>query len=143
MSAKDESERLMNEVLPLAERMLREYGEFYPYGGYMKPLGEIVHVGAKDNDTEHPSSKDLIYVLRDSFSAMARAGECKATAIVFDVRVEVPDTHKKSSAIQICLEHADGYSAEVFFPYSLAEDGEIKYGSTFAQEGGYEIFGRP
>jgi hypothetical protein len=142
MNAKKESEKLMNDVLPLAERMLREYGEFYPYGGYLKPSGEIVHVGANDEDTEYPKSKDLLYVLRDSFSAMAKAGECKATAIVFDVRIDLPVTHKKSDAIQVSLEHADGYSAEVFFPYEIGEDRRVTYGTTFAQEGNYGIFGK-
>src|SRR5437588_13002928 len=37
MNGKKDCERLMNSVLPLAERMLRDYGDFHPYGGYMKP----------------------------------------------------------------------------------------------------------
>jgi hypothetical protein len=141
MSGKDESEKLMNAVLPLAERMLRDHGEFYPYGAYMKPGGEIVHVGAEDEDTDHPKSRDLLYVLRDSFSGMAKAGDCKASAIVFNVVVDVPSTERRSDAIQVCLDHSDGYSAEVFFPYELGDAGRIIYGPTFAQEGRREIFG--
>jgi len=53
----------MNAILPLAEKMLREHGEFYPYGGYMQTSGEIVDVGAGEPDTDYPKSKDLIYVL--------------------------------------------------------------------------------
>lgn len=140
MSAKEESEKLMNAVLPVAERMLQEHGEFYPYGGCMKPSGEIVHVGVKDDETDHPKAKDLLYLLRDSFLAKARSGECKATAIVFDVRVDVPGTHKKSDAIQVCLEHADGYSAEVFLPYEINENGQVIYAPIFAQEGKQDIF---
>jgi len=139
MNGKKDCENLMNAVLSLAERMLRDYGEFYPYGGYMKLDGDIVHVGAKDEDTGHPKSKNLLYVLRDSFTALARAGECKASAIVFDVRIDLPASKKKSDAIQICLEHSDGYSAEVFFPYEIA-NGQVVYGATFAQEGKHEIF---
>jgi hypothetical protein len=72
MNAKQESEKLMNAMLPLVEKMLRQYGEFYPYGGYMKPDGTIVDVGADDPDTDRPKSRDLIYVLRNSFQEMAR-----------------------------------------------------------------------
>ncbi len=61
MNAKQESEKLMNAVLPLAEKMLRQYGEFYPYGGYMRQDGTIVDVGADDPDTDRPKSRDLIY----------------------------------------------------------------------------------
>ena len=57
----------------------------------MKPDGEVVHIGVKDEDTDHPKSNDLLHLLRNSFSAMAKAGECKVTAIVFDVRVNLPD----------------------------------------------------
>src|SRR5438128_8489993 len=117
MNAKQESEKLMNAILPLAEKMLRQYGEFYPYGGYLKPDGMIVDMGADDPDTERPKSKDLIYVLRSSFREMASAKQCKAVAVVFDVTVNAPNSNRKSDAIQFCVDHADGYSAEVFFPY--------------------------
>jgi hypothetical protein len=139
MNAKQESEKLMNAVLPLAEKMLKEYGKFYPYGGYMKPSGEIVDVGADDLDTDHPKSKDLIYVLRSSFQEKARAKQCKAVAIVFDVTVDLPGTHQKSDAIQVCVEHVNGYSAEVFFPYEIVNE-EIIYGEAFAQQGKFVIF---
>ncbi|HEY2116356.1 MAG TPA: hypothetical protein VGJ51_14765 [Candidatus Angelobacter sp.] len=140
MNAKQESERLMNHMLPLAEKMLRQYGEFYPYGGYMKLDGMIVDVGAEDPDTDHPKSRDMIYVLRSSFQEMASARQCKAVAIVFDVAVTLPESDRKSDAIQVCIEHVDGYSAEVFFPYEIVNK-EIAYGKTFAQQGKYEIFG--
>ena len=140
MNAKQESEKLMNAILPLAERMLRQYGEFYPYGGYMTPAGEIVDVGAADPKTDHPKSKDLIQILRTSLQQMATANKCKAIAIVFDVAVNLPTSDRKSDAIEVCLEHADGYSAEVFFPYRM-RDNEIIYGQTFAQEGQHDIFG--
>lgn len=141
MNTKTDCEELMNAVLPLARRMLSEFGEFHPYGGYMKQSGEIVHVGAADKDTDRPPSRDLLYVLRDSFSAMARADQCKATALVFDVRVDVPGSSTKSDAIQISLEHQDSYSAEVFFPYLIDREGQITFGTVFAQEGKHEIFG--
>ena len=141
MNAKQESERLMNSLLPLAETMLRQYGEFYPYGGYMKPDGTIVDVGAEDRDAEHPKSKDLIYVLQRSFQEMARAAKCKAVAIFFDVVVNSPNSGIKSNAIQVCLDHEDGYSAEVFFPYRLANN-EILYDEAFAQQGEEAIFGQ-
>lgn len=139
VEAKKESEKLMNGILPLAKKMLQEYGEFYPYGGYMRWDGTIVDVGAEDPDTEHPKSKDLIYVLRSSFQEMASKKKCKAVAVVFDVCVKIPSSERKSNAIQVCLDHVDGYSAEVFFPYEILS-GEVYYGKPFAQHGNREIF---
>ena len=141
MKAKQESETLINGLLPLAEKMLRQYGEFYPYGGYIKPDGKIVEMGADDPDTDRPKSKDLMYVLRASLQDLARNGDVKVAAIVFNVAVDLPGTERKSDAIQVCVEHVDGYSAEVFFPYEIL-DNELIYGETFAQEGKREIFRR-
>jgi len=139
MNAKQEAEMLMNAVLPLAEKMLSQHGEFYPYGGYMKLDGTVIDVGADDLETSHPKSRDLIYILRSSFREMASTNQCKAVAIVFDVAVNLPNSDRKSDAIQICLDHVDGYSAEVFFPYQIVND-EIVYEEIFAQEGRHEIF---
>src|SRR4051812_32188855 len=122
MNAKQESEKLMNAVLPLAEQMLKKHGEFYPYGGYMKPDGEIVHVGASNPETDRPKSKELIHVLRTSFQELARAGQCRIAALVFDVRGRLPESDEKSDCIQVCLDHADDYSVQVFFPYKIVNN---------------------
>jgi hypothetical protein len=45
---KSESEALMNEAIPFAEKMLEKHGEFYPYGYVMKPSGEIALVAGYD-----------------------------------------------------------------------------------------------
>lgn len=142
MNAKNESERLMNELLRVAERMLKEHGEFYPYGGYIRADDCVVQVGPEDEDTDHPKSNDLLYILRQILAAKAEARECKAVGVVFDVLVNLPGTEGKTDAIQVNLEHSDGYCAEVFFPYELAADGRVIYGATFAQEGKPEIFGK-
>ena len=120
--------------------MLREHGEFYPFGGYMKPDGAIVEVGASDPDTDRPKSKDLIYILRSSFQELAGRNECKAVALIFDVAVKLPNSDRKSNAIQASLEHSEGYSAEVFFPYQLVES-QVVYGEVFAQQGTADVFG--
>jgi hypothetical protein len=139
MKSKQEAEKLMNEMLPLAKRMLREHGEFFPYGGYMKPNGEIVHVGVEDASTEHPKSKELITILQKSFEKLVNEQQCKAVAIVCNVVVSVPETNHKSDAIQICLEHVGNYSAEVFFPYHIANN-EVKFEKIFAQQGKRQFF---
>ena len=139
MKPKQEAEMLMNAVLPVAEQMLTKHGEFYPYGGCMKLDGTIAHIGASDPDTDRPKSKDMIYVLRTALQEMARAKQCKAVAVVFEVGVILPDSDHKSDAIQVCVEHVDGYSVEVFFPYQIVNE-TVVYGDTFAQQGKHEVF---
>jgi hypothetical protein len=140
MTPKQEAETLMNEILPVAERMLKKYGEFYPYGGCMRPDGTITHVGATDEDTPRPKSKDLLFILRNAFREMAGRGDCKAVAVAFDMSITLPNSDERSDAIQMSIEHADGYSVDIFFPYRLSA-GEISYGETLVQQGKHEIFG--
>ena len=141
-SPREECEELMNSLLPLAKRMLSEHREFYPYGGFMKPPGEIVHVGAKIEGTDHPKSAPLIDLLRETFREQAAKNECKAVAILFDVRIKPPGATKKSDAVQVCLDHREDYSLEVLFPYSIVDDGEIIYRKPFSQRGSSHIFSR-
>jgi hypothetical protein len=139
MTPKQESETLMNALVPVAEGMLRKYGEFYPYGGCMMLDGSVTQIGACDSDTDHPKSSDLLFVLRDSFREMARQRRCKAVALVFNVSITLPNSGEKTDAIQLNIEHAEGYAVEVFFPYRLAEDG-LSYGDTLVQQGKHDVF---
>ena len=139
VNAKQECERLMNNLLPTAQNMLSKYREFYPYGGYIELDGQIRHVGVEDETTEYPQSTDIIEALENLFLEKARAQQCKATAIVCDVRVKVPGAERKSDAIQVRLDHVEGYSTAVFFPYEIVKD-EIRYGKTFAHKGKGAIF---
>lgn len=137
--AKDELDALMNFVLPFAQRMLSEHGEFFPFGGVMTAKREIISIAASDG-RENPPSQRLVDLMTESFQAKAKSREYCATAIVVDVRVTVPSTGKKSDAIQIRLDHEDGISVEVLLPYELDRKGTLIYGEMFTQEGSSIIF---
>ena len=136
---KEELDALMNSVLAFAQQMLSVHGEFFPFGGVMTTKGEIISIGASDGG-ENPPSQRLIDLMTESFQAKAKSGEYRATAIVFDVRVTVPSTGKKSDAVEIRLDHVDRMSIEVLFPYEIDSKGKIIYGEMFAQKGASIIF---
>lgn len=46
MNPKAEAEKLMNSAMPLAIKMLKEHGEFYPYGATLTIDGRIIDHGA-------------------------------------------------------------------------------------------------
>ena len=139
MKPKQEAELLMNDLLPRARQMLRQHGEFSPYGGLLRADGSIVHVGAADSAREHPRSADLIESLRQQLRDRVKLREIKAAAIVFDVRVTPPGVGHASDAIEVLVQHRDSYCAEVFFPYRL-KDGQPMFGQVFAQSCGAQIF---
>jgi len=134
---KAECETLMNAVLPFAEQMLVSYGEFFSFGGAMRPNGEMVSIGSYDGQ-EHPKSADVIALMKKCLIAAARKGEYKATAIVHDARLTLP-SGEASDAITVSLNHRDNYSIVVFFPYKI-ESGTLTFRDAIAQKGEADIF---
>lgn len=122
---------LKDALLPTAKRMLAEYGEFFPYGAFMKLSGEIVDCSADDED-EHPPSKRLIDVLTEDFRQRTAKGEIRAAGICSDVRVARPGQTEKTDAVHFALEHQNGEALDVFLPYDLDSSDEVVYGELFA-----------
>ena len=140
ISAKQEAERLIKAIMPLAEQMLAEYGEFHPYGGAIDNTGEIIHIGAKGS-TDHPPSQELIEMLETAFREGAKKRQYVATALVCDMKVEPPGLNQKTDAISIRIDHFLDYSVEVFFPYEIS-NGKVYFGKNFAHTGKGAIFER-
>jgi hypothetical protein len=138
MSAKADCEALMNAALPFAMKMLREKGEFFPYGGVMRPSDDIVDVAGYDG-REQPPSLDIIRLIKSAFVEGANDGSYKATALVYDVRVSMPDVSQTTDAIAVSLNHRDGYSVRVMFPYTISGM-EVVFDESFAQTGEKDIF---
>jgi hypothetical protein len=123
--------QLLNSLLPFAERMLAEHGEFFPFGRTMKPDGEIAAAGAYDGD-EHPPSQSVIDLLTQAFRQEARNGELRAAGICHDVRTIPPGQSEKCDAICASMEHQSGEAVNVFVPYQKTGKGDIQYGQIFA-----------
>lgn len=135
---KADCEALMSSVLPFAQQMLTAPGEFFPFGGAMRPDGQIVSVASYDGN-ERPKSADVIAQMKGAMIAAAREGEYKATAIVYDVRIKLPSTGEISDAIAVSLNHRDNYSVIVLIPYKI-DAGKLIPGATLAQKGEADIF---
>lgn len=127
-------EALLAEFLPFAEKMLKDCGEFLPFGGRMKPDGIVVWEGAS-NGQEHPRSVSLIEILRSAHRQLAMRDEIRAGAIVYDVRISPPKCITKQDAIAVELDHRLGYSAIVYYPYTLSSDFALTLELPFSQKG--------
>jgi len=107
--------------------MLRDHGEFHPFGGYVNLDGRVIHVGL---DPQAPDMSgdarfaDLVTGLRKlSPNALA----CGPAA---NVSIDNPES---DSAVRFNLEHRDGYTAEVFYPYLISSEGPL-FAPPFAQK---------
>ena len=138
--AKSDVEFLMNDMLPFAEEMLAKHGEFLPYGAALNAQGEVVSIAGYTGE-EQPPSQDVIDLLRKSFIDGARKGQFDATALYYDVRIKT-NQDETSDAVAIELDHKDGYSVVVFFPYQI-ELGVVSFGEISAQQGQNSVFQSP
>jgi hypothetical protein len=138
-AGKADGEAFLDALLPFAEQMLREHREFFPFGGSMKPDGEIVHESSHTG-SEHPPSQELIDLLRQAHQKAAAERQIRACAIVYDIRTVPPGRSQKQDAIALAVDHCGGYSAVVIFPYSFGADGELAIEAPFAVQGERAIF---
>ena len=133
-------DQLLNVALEFAKKMLKEHGEFYPFGASMGIDGNITMDGAATG-REHPPSQELHDLLSESYTQRANTGVLRAAAICADVRVPPPSSDQKTDAIQVGLEHANGEAATVFLPYQKGWFGRVRYGHLFASARNRQFFG--
>lgn len=132
MNGKSEAEQLMGDLFAFAEKMLTQYGEFHPFGGYVDSAGRVVHVGV-EGDVNPVPSREKFEMLKSMFSEIGRSGGAKLFGIAADVVVSSNDG-AKGDAVEFWLEHKDGYCAEVFIRYRIL-GGSVEFMDTTAQRG--------
>lgn len=140
-AAKADCETVLSPLLEFAEKMLREQGGFIPFAGGLTKNGKVTLVGAIDGDENQPQDAEhLMKILTAALKAGARKGDYTATGLVVDGRVVPPGQATKSDAIIAQLDHASGYSIQLFVPYRFDEKRQPVFGETFAMKGSNAIF---
>jgi hypothetical protein len=134
----EEIQQLLGALLPHAERMLSEQGEFYPYAMALEADGTIEPV-PPDVETEDPDVGDILLALHQGLRSQAADGAIRASGIAADVTLTDPDSGETTDAVQVELDHADGDPVDIYVPYETA-DGEIKFGEIVAAEGRQPVF---
>jgi hypothetical protein len=137
----EDIEALLNDLVPFAEKMLREHREFLPFGGHTKTDGEIVWDGAYDGE-DRPLSQDLIDILNGSHRRLATGCKIRACAVVYDIRTIPPGRSKKQDAIFVSLDHLGGYSGHIIYPYKFTLLGKLVVEDAYANRGDAAIFPR-
>ena len=128
--AQTEAEELVNAVLPHAEDMLIAHGEFLPFGSAMTLDGDIAELSAVEAIVEE---------LKLSLRGGAGSNNFRATALVFPIHAQLPDSGDETEAVAIALDHQANYSVVLIIPYILS-GGAVEFGEAIAQEGEHEIF---
>jgi hypothetical protein len=137
-SQKSDAELLMKQLLPLAKKLLAECREFYPYGGALLADRSILSIGA-EAATDRPASREVIGILEESMRKIARERDVLVFGVVADTaltkRADLP-----ADGIRVSLNHAGGYSVNVYFPYSFSDKGDLIVHAPQAASGTLAIF---
>jgi hypothetical protein len=134
----EEIQVLLNFLLPHAERMLSEQGEFYPYAVTLDAQGELSAVPA-DIETDAPDVGDVLVALHNGLREQAAEGSIRASGIAADVTLTDPDSGETTDAVQVELDHAEGDPVDIYVPYE-SEGDRVKFGELVAAQGREPVF---
>jgi hypothetical protein len=107
---------LLEPLLSFGQRMLDDYGAFYPYAAVVGQDGAVELVARElEDETPHPAR--LLDILFDALRAHAKDEGCQAYGLCVNVRVVDPRNGEKTDALKFVFEHRSGEALDVFFPY--------------------------
>ncbi|MCC9605765.1 hypothetical protein LOC68_21300 [Blastopirellula sp. JC732] len=130
---------ILRTLADFAQQQLEKHDGFLPFGASIKSNGSLaLGAGYVDEDGGDPNVI-LDFVFR-GLRKQAMAGEIRSGGYCMDVRVVLPGKTEKVDAIQVCVEHAEGHSIEVFIPYAKDDGGDYTFGNYISQQDDFRIF---
>ena len=125
----DDLDALLNVALPLAEKSLRESGEFYPYAASISSDGQTSIAMAGPEGDDVPSvAGSMVSLLVNGLRS--QKGSLRACAVIANVRAG------DSDAARVELEHRDGLALVVLLPYKRKRFGRsVEFGQLTASKG--------
>ena len=127
-----QAEQLLNELLSFAETMLQEHGELFPCAGVVDSTGKSSHLVVK-LDRQGMTADLLRQHLEAGLREQASRDDCLLVVLITNVTVTDPTSGQEIDVIHAAAEHRDGYAADLYLPYTLA-DGALVYGETAAEK---------
>lgn len=127
--ANAELDELYRKIAQVAQKLLDQHGEFYPFAMIVSPGGEL-RLFSTETDEAQPDPTALRSRLGEALGGLMREGELRAFAVASDVLVDPPYGGSTTDAIQVTLRHSDGEAMDVFMPYE-SNGSERRYGAIF------------
>lgn len=137
--ARQDYDKLLQALMPFAEQMLKQHGEFFPFGASISTTGEPVMQAGYDGN-EQPAPEDVVALLVKGMHAEATAGKIRASAICYDGRI-VRDG-KKIDAVIVSLEHVSGNATKTCVPYVKKLFGGYRFSDMIASIDDPKVFAK-
>ncbi len=107
-----------------AVHMLNDAGEFYPFGAFIKPNGELVSVGGHIGE-EFPDTIELLNFLDKAMNSRLSKGEAIATALAVNVNIPPKFSVEHNDGIKVTLK-ANDFHRSIYTPYKIHKIGILK-----------------
>jgi hypothetical protein len=117
---------LLGYCTEFAQAMLKDSGDFYPFGATLSSDGDVVAAGGHDGN-EKPEPQAIYQLLASAFSTAARAGNISGAALAANVNVPEQYQSPSKDAIRVHVEAA-GFARFIYIPYEIAKPGLFKRG---------------
>jgi len=124
--AREDLLALLDLVVPLAQRFLREDGSFLPMGALIGSDGRPQLVVAEPSTTLK-TMDDVTQVIRTKLQQAVEQQAARAVAIGQDARVRAPIGRRSSDAILVTVEPQHGAAVNVLLPYVVAPTTGVHY----------------
>ena len=131
MDSEEAVQILVNDGIAFATKMLSESGVFHPYGRTLSKTFNISDIAAFNN-ADNPHEASFLELLENGLREKVASDSEIAIATFTNVRLR-EENDDLIDAVQIGLEHEDGYAINIYFPYSINEEG-VQYGELIAME---------
>jgi hypothetical protein len=128
--AEEDARILAENSVAAARASLAAEGDFDPFAFFVAPDGSVQRLTPK-RGVAPAAPQAMLGLLQEELRRRAAAGECRAVALVADVRIALPDGGE-TDAFQVTIEHRSGHCQTFFQPFERAEDG-LRFGGPIAR----------
>jgi hypothetical protein len=132
MITNTEVQELLSHCQGYAADLLMETGELFPFGASMDAAGRSSHREYEIDLKKIPSNGEIIEKLLAVFEEEFNAGELKAYALVYEVRIKL-DENTTTDAFAIDIKLSESEEIPVFYyPFTIEENENVVFGENFA-----------
>lgn len=123
--------KLINVSKDLAEKLLIDYKEFYPFGAIIDTSGKAKTVAYSEDNNEFPESVTLIDGLTKHLDKRLNENNILAYAVVYDVHIK----EKEMDTICMKLKHRESTENLIcYYSYKIKEDRVLTYHDTWSEK---------
>lgn len=127
---------LLGAALQLAQHLLGQNHEFYPFAAAITSAGDLEMIAGRPSDTSDDKPSSAVVLASCEGVLHSRRPELRAAALITDVRTP------NGEAVRIDLEHLEGTALQILLPYTRYRLGRVKdFGELQASDGARRLWG--